>query len=347
MQNSSYERFFMKRWLILLFAAFLISIISLNSSLTPSEEKAILTMAASESQDYIKYIDFTPTSVAMSDCLELDIKRYGQSNHIDWITLLSLLASENYGSFASYKTDRLNELIKKIDENGIDACITNQKLYNYYQKAYRAVLGGMTGEYTKVITDSDGKIEFEKGYGLRACSPIARGYYYVDYDDFGTSRSYGYKRSHLGHDMLGSIGTPITAVESGYVEHLGWNMYGGWRIGIRSFDGQRYYYYAHLRANHPYANDMYEGKIVNAGEVIGYLGMTGYSRKENTNGIDTPHLHYGLQIIFDKSQIEGANQIWIDMYELTKFLSKNRVEVFSLENERYSRSYYLYDEAPD
>ena len=28
-----------------------------------------------------------------------------------------------------------------------------------------------------------------------------------------------------------------------------------------------------------------------------------------------------MQIIFDKSQKDGVNQIWIDMYEITKFLS--------------------------
>ena len=32
-------------------------------------------------------------------------------------------------------------------------------------------------------------------------------------------------------DMMGQIGTPIIAIESGYVEALGWNQYGGWRIG--------------------------------------------------------------------------------------------------------------------
>ena len=74
----------------------------------------------------------------------------------------------------------------------------------------------------------------------------------------------------------GSIGTPIIAVESGYIEALGWNQYGGWRVGIRSFDGKRYYYYAHLRKDHPYAKDLCEGQIVTAGDVIGYLGMTGY-----------------------------------------------------------------------
>ena len=127
--------------------------------------------------------------------------------------------------------------------------------------------------------------------------------------------------------MLGSIGTPIIAVESGYVEAIGWNRYGGWRIGIRSFDGKRYYYYAHLRRNHPYA-DMYEGKIVTAGDVIGYLGMTGYSSEENKNNINVPHLHIGLQLIFDASQKDGTNQIWIDMYEIMKFLSKYRSKVY-------------------
>ncbi len=114
------------------------------------------------------------------------------------------------------------------------------------------------------------------------------------------------------------------------VEALGWNQYGGWRIGIRSADSKRYYYYAHLRKDHPYAAGLSEGDIVNAGDVIGYLGMTGYSRKENVNNIDTPHLHFGIQLIFDESQKDGVNQIWIDLYELTAFLQKNRQSVHSV-----------------
>lgn len=203
-------------------------------------------------------------------------------------------------------------------EKEIHELCKNEKLYNYYKSAYGAVLSGMLGEY---------KLENEKGvqteeikYGVKVFSPIASGFSYTHYDDFGASRSYGYKRHHLGHDIMGGIGTPIIAVESGFVESLGWNQYGGWRVGIRSFDGNRYYYYAHLRKGHPY-NQLYEGKYVCAGEVIGYLGMTGYSAKEDVNNIDIPHLHFGLQIIFDKSQKDGVNQIWVDCYELTKFLS--------------------------
>ena len=74
--------------------------------------------------------------------------------------------------------------------------------------------------------------------------------------------------------MMGQVGTPVIAVESGYVEALGWNQYGGWRIGIRSFDKKRYYYYAHLRQNYPYQSNLKEGSIVTAGDVIGYLGRT-------------------------------------------------------------------------
>ena len=60
--------------------------------------------------------------------------------------------------------------------------------------------------------------------------------------------------------MMGQVGTPVIAVESGYVEAIGWNQYGGWRIGIRSYDKQRYYYYAHLRKDDPYADDLYIGE---------------------------------------------------------------------------------------
>ena len=127
--------------------------------------------------------------------------------------------------------------------------------------------------------------------------------------------------------MMAAVGTPIIAVESGTVEIMGWNQYGGWRIGIRSADKKRYYYYAHLRQNRPYHCDMAEGKTVNAGDVIGYVGRTGYSTKENTNNIDTSHLHFGLQLIFDESQKECDNEIWINLYPITLLLEKNKSEV--------------------
>ena len=38
-----------------------------------------------------------------------------------------------------------------------------------------------------------------------------------------------------------------------------------------------YYYYAHLRKNYPYQSGLEVGRVVPAGDLIGYLGRTGYS----------------------------------------------------------------------
>ena len=141
--------------------------------------------------------------------------------------------------------------------------------------------------------------------------------------------------------MLGQVGTPIVAVESGYIEALGWNQYGGWRIGIRSFDHKRYYYYAHLRQGFPYQPELKEGSVVLAGDVIGYMGHTGYSTTEDTNNIDQTHLHFGMEIIFDESQKDGNNQIWIDCYQITNFLYQNQTEAARDDETKEWRRIYL------
>ena len=56
----------------------------------------------------------------------------------------------------------------------------------------------------KLIGD-DGSKNFEDKYGLKAFLPIAKNYSFSHYDDFGNSRSYGFKRTHLGNDLMGSI----------------------------------------------------------------------------------------------------------------------------------------------
>lgn len=130
----------------------------------------------------------------------------------------------------------------------------------------------------------------------------------------------------------------------GTVEALGWNQYGGWRIGIRSFDKKRYYYYAHLRKDRPYAENLKEGQVVTAGDVIGYLGMTGYSVKENVNNINVPHLHFGIQLIFDEVQKDGTNQIWIDVYQIVEFLRKHKSEVYrNTDTNEFYRKYNIID----
>ena len=73
--------------------------------------------------------------------------------------------------------------------------------------------------------------------------------------------------------------------------------------------------------------------------------MTGYSIKENVNNINVPHLHFGMQIIFDKSQEDGNNEIWIDVYNIIEFLKQNRSTVFmnNVETKDYVRKYNFKD----
>lgn len=220
----------------------------------------------------------------------------------NWIELLAYLACKNGGDFKSFKKSDLDTLVNKLSNVETISDLTNNlKFYDYYYESYSAVLSNFIGNYEIETENEDGTKSFKSRYGLKAFLPIAKNYSFSHYDDFGNSRSYGFKRTHLGNDLMGSIGIPIIAVESGIVENLGWNQYGGWRIGIRSFDTKRYYYYAHLRKNHPYVEGLEEGE----------------------------------------SQVDSPNEIWIDVYQIIEFLKKSRSEVYmnNKETKDYVRKY--------
>ncbi len=278
-------------------------------------ENGFLGQPVSQSgdSDYIKWVDFDVSYTALCDAMALDIETWEQDLHMDWIESLAYLGTLYGGNFSLYKKADLDRMADRLQEGlSIDDLTAGYQYYDYYLEAYSAVLDGMLG------------LRDDGSYGLTAYSPVAAGYWYTESDDFGNGRSYGFARKHLGHDMFCSVGTPVAAVEDGTVEALGWNQYGGWRIGIRSGNGKRYYYYAHLRKDAPYAEGLEVGDKVKAGQIIGYSGQTGYSIKENVNNINVPHLHFGLQLIFDESQKECNSEIWIDVYPLVRLLSKNR-----------------------
>jgi len=313
-------------------------------------EGALDAFFPNSESNYIKWVDFNVSSSALGKAYEYDVASQTEDVKLNWIELLAYLGTRYGGEFSKYKEKDLNELVNKLKgkEETIASLTEGMKYYNYYYEAYSAILGGLVGEYEIQVANEEKPEEkvWVKKYGLKAYLPLAKFFPYSDYDDFGVSRSYGYKRRHLGHDMMGQVGTPVIAVESGFVEALGWNQYGGWRIGLRSFDGKRYYYYAHLRKNFPYNKTLEVGSVVQAGDVIGYLGRTGYSANENVNNIDTPHLHFGIQLIFDESQKEGMNEIWIDCYDIIKFLYRNRSEtVKNEETKEWNRVYEMKDPA--
>ena len=319
---------------IVLLIACMISVLCASRSAVP-------VTAETTEKSYIKWFEMNVSLSALKDTMTLDIDTYDKLYHISWIDSLSYLACKNGNNWAKYSKKDLKAMTDKLgDLYTVDDLMAGNKYYSFYKEAFAAALGGLLGEYEKQAPDGEGGKKTVSGYGLVAYFPLAEGFSYSHSDDFGNARSYGYKRQHLGHDLMGYVGTPVVAVEGGTVECIGWNQYGGWRLGIRSFDGKRSYYYAHLRKDSPYAEGIEAGAQVKAGQVIGYMGMTGYSVKSNVNGMSVPHLHFGLQLIFDESQKEGVNQIWLDMYSVVRLLSENRATVIrNTETGEYRRKY--------
>lgn len=295
---------------------------------TVPAQASVGTSSEGTKNNYIKYVEFNVPYIALKKALNMDIESHKKGGSLGWVQILAYLAAKYGGNFKMYKSSDMDAFVKKLETKSIGGITGNMKYYKYYEEAYSAVLGGLVGKY---------KENGEEKYGLIGYSPIAKTFPYTDCDDFGVQRTYGYTRPHLGHDMMAATGTPVIAVESGIIEALGWNQYGGWRIGIRSFDSKRYYYYAHLRQNRPYAKGLSEGQTVTAGDVIGYVGRTGYSSKENVNNIKVSHLHFGLELVFDESQKESNNEIWVDMYALTKLLRQHQSEIYR-DNE--TKEYY-------
>lgn len=321
----------MKKLLCVFLAVFLLSVGAVSMFGGKTQTK----------NSYIKYVEFNVSRSALRSAIELDISLHEEKNHTDFITLLAYLGAKYGGDFSKYKYSDMTDFANKIKNGESPEELTkDMKYFNYYKEAYGAALSGMVGKYEEERSDDSGNPVAEEKYGIRWFSPIAKTFPYSSYDDFGAVRTYGYTRPHLGHDMMAAVGTPVIAVESGKVECLGWNKYGGWRIGIRSNDNKRYWYYAHLRQNRPYAENLKEGDTVEAGDVIGYVGRTGYSNTENINGITQSHLHIGLELVFDESQKESDNEIWIDLCAITGILDSHQSAVVrNSETKEFTRQF--------
>ena len=283
-------------------------------------------MVQTASAEPIRWVDFDVPYESLKYVMEQDILTAEQEKHISWIDALALAACRTGGKCGLPSVKKAVADLKE-DQSPEEILHENDRYYAYYHEAYEAALGGLLGSYAIQVNG-----DWVSRYGLKAFSPIAAGYGYSHCSDFGVGRSFGFARKHLGNDMMGSAGTPIVAVEGGVIEAMGWNRYGGWRIGVRSFDSKRYYYYAHLMKDHPFAEGLQVGDTVQAGDLLGFMGRTGYSDTENVNNIETVHLHFGMELIFDESQKECNNEIWIDVYDIVRLLSEHRSTVLRTED---------------
>lgn len=139
-------------------------------------------------------------------------------------------------------------------------------------------------------------------------------------DSWGAERNYGGKRIHKGTDIFDreniNSRLKIVSMTDGIVEKLGWNEKGGYRVGIRSNNGN-YYYYAHLDS----FADIQVNSSVKAGDVLGYMGNTGYG-KEGTRNKFPVHLHLGINPVTEYTNKE----FWINPYPFLRIVEiKNNI----------------------
>jgi murein DD-endopeptidase MepM/ murein hydrolase activator NlpD len=153
-------------------------------------------------------------------------------------------------------------------------------LWEHYQNA-RSV--ERIDQFAKIYARFDTLDLHEHAFPL----PLRSDYSYRS--TWGASRSYGGYRIHEGTDLFAGYGVPVRSTSYGIIEVMGWNRYGGWRVGIRDLNNV-YHYYAHLSG---YNKEVKQGDIVTPGQVIGWVGSSGYG-KPGTQGRFPPHLHFGL-----------------------------------------------------
>lgn len=116
--------------------------------------------------------------------------------------------------------------------------------------------------------------------------PVAEPFSRPLIDSFGFPRMPGTPDEHWheGIDIFAPAGTPLVATERGVITRVGSGRLGGLTVWLRGESGA-HWYYAHLQSH---ASGLVVGMVVDAGQVVGYVGNTG-------NAVSTPpHLHLEL-----------------------------------------------------
>ena len=216
---------------------------------------------------------------------------------IDYDTLTTLMIEHDYDLTRVEDTSCSNRLL--LAERPAD--------YRKMKHAYETVLGDLKYfPIPKALNKQTPDVVFEDGW--------------MQGRSYGTDGESRNQRHHEGCDIMGSKMPrgyyPVVSMSDGVVERIGWLEMGGWRIGIRC-PGGAYLYYAHL---YDYARDFQEGDQVKAGELLGYMGDTGYGKTEGTTGNFDVHLHLGIYIKTDHNEEMSVNPFWI-----LKYLEKRRL----------------------
>lgn len=180
----------------------------------------------------------------------------------------------------SSNLDVLYSLSRFLVQHGTSEDAIRQQLWKYYQHPTTVDIITHIAEIFRQTHQLDLN---EKRF------PIPLQYNYTYRSTWGDRRGWGGIRIHEGTDIFANYGTPVLSTCYGYIELIGWNRYGGWRIGIRDVNNN-YHYFAHLNG---FQKGLKKGMIVKPGDVIGSVGSSGYG-PPGTAGKFPPHLHYGI-----------------------------------------------------
>ena len=140
-------------------------------------------------------------------------------------------------------------------------------------------------------------------------------------DTWYVLRRYGGNRRHEGTDLMASNNKPgyfpVISMTDGIIENMGWLEKGGYRIGIRAASGG-YFYYAHLDS---YGPELKAGDSVIAGQLLGFMGDSGYGPEGTTGQFDV-HLHLGIYVPTEQGDMS------INPYRVLKMLEDSRTQYF-------------------
>jgi murein DD-endopeptidase MepM/ murein hydrolase activator NlpD len=206
-------------------------------------------------------MDINPTSISLFRGLGKDGSGDGLANRDNDLDLLAAVTTF-------------------ISVNGVNEDDLKIELWNYYQNP-RSV--ERIGQFAKIYADNATLELYQHAFPL----PVRSIYSYQN--TWGANRGWGGYRIHEGTDLFASYGVPVRSTCHGAIEIMGWNAFGGWRIGIRDLNNV-YHYYAHLSG---FNKQIKKNDIVKPGQIIGWVGSSGYG-KPGTSGKFPPHLHYGL-----------------------------------------------------
>lgn len=139
-------------------------------------------------------------------------------------------------------------------------------------------------------------------------------------------------RAHKGVDFAAPTGTPIRASADGKVTYQGWK--GGYgKVVVLQHDGVYSTVYGHMSR---FESALREGSRVKQGQVIGYVGATGYATG--------PHLHYEFRINGqhkDPLSVALPEALPIPASERGRFLSESAqviAQMARMENETQTAS---------